>query len=142
MPTYDLGEIARRLAEGEDLSTIASALDSPPGPTPEEQAATEQRRQLQDARGALNAESVSPGQEPDEDPVSRGFALADQSGHRRGSDARAQAYLGAVFEAAQRGDPRVVNDGVPDRETNERWMADAHRRQIANRDATTRARDR
>jgi hypothetical protein len=49
---YDLTEIARRLAEGEDVSTIAAALDGPPGPTAEEQAATDARRQLQDARGA------------------------------------------------------------------------------------------
>jgi hypothetical protein len=141
MPEYDLGEIARRLAEGQTISEIGAELDAPPLPSPEEQAAADQRRNLQQARGALNAEAAPPGQEPDEDPVARGFALADQSGHRRGSDARAEAYLGAVFEAAQAGDPRVMTQGVVDQATRERWHEDAHRRQIANRDATTRKRD-
>jgi hypothetical protein len=134
LPAYDLTEIARRLAEGEDLSTIATALDGPPGPTPEEQTAADNRRQLQEARGALNAESASPGQEPDVDPVSRAFKVADESGAQRGTDARMQAYTEALFEAAQRGDPRVVHDGTVDDATKQRWMAEAHRRQIANRE--------
>jgi hypothetical protein len=131
---YDLGEIARRLAEGEDLSTIAAALDGPAGPTPEEQAATEQRRSLQDARGALNAEALPPGQEPTSDPVEDGFRAADASGHQRGSDGRMDAYLQNVFQAAQRGDPRVVHEGTVDDATRRRWHQDAHRRQIANRE--------
>jgi hypothetical protein len=137
VPTYDLGEIARRLAEGEDLSTIASALDGPPGPTPEEQAATEQRRQLQDHRGARKAEAAPPGQEPDEDPIERGFRAADQSGHQRGSDLRMATYVDSVFQAAQRGDPRVVHEGTIDDETRRRWHEEAHRRQIANREQSS-----
>lgn len=134
MPEYDLGEIARRLAEGQTISEIGAELDGPPGPSPEEQAATAQRRQLQEARGALNAEAAPPDQEPDEDPIERGFKLADRSGHQRGSDLRMQTYVEGVFEAAQRGDPRVVHDGTIDDETRRRWHEDAHRRQIANRD--------
>jgi hypothetical protein len=142
MPEYDLGEIARRLAEGQTISEIGAELDGPPGPTPEEQAAADQRRNLQQARGALNAEAAPPGQEPDEDPIARGFALADQSGHRRGSDGRAEAYIDAVFQAAQAGDPRVVHEGTIDDATRRRWHDDALRRQISNREATTRTRDR
>jgi hypothetical protein len=142
MPEYDLGEIARRLAEGQTISEIGAELDGPPGPSPEEQAATAQRRQLQEARGALNAEAAPPDQEPDEDPIERGFKLADQSGHWRGCDGRAQAYLEGIFEAAQRGDQRVVHEGTIDDETRRRWHADGLRRQLANRDATTRTRDR
>jgi hypothetical protein len=133
MPEYDLGEIARRLAEGATISEIGADLDAPPGPTAEEQAATEARRQLQDARGALNAEAAPPGTEPDEDPIARGFKLADESGHQRGSDGRAEAYLNAVFAAAQRGDPRVVHEGTVSDEVRQRWHQDAHQRQIANR---------
>ncbi len=92
------------------------------------------RSSLQTARGALNAEAAPPGQEPDEDPVARAFKLADQSGHQRGSDGRGEAYLASVFEAAQRGDPRVVHESVIDDATRRRWYDDAHRRQIANRE--------
>jgi hypothetical protein len=137
MPEYDLREIAQRLAEGQTISEIGAELDGPPGPTPEEQAATAQRRQLQDARGALNAEAAPPGQEPDQDPIAHGFRAADASGHQRGSDGRMEAYLQSVFTAAQAGDPRVVTQGVVDQETCERWHADAHKRQIANRDQSS-----
>jgi hypothetical protein len=50
---------------------------------------------LQSARGALNAEAVSPGQEPTSDPVEDALRAADVSGHQRGSDGRMEAYLGA-----------------------------------------------
>jgi hypothetical protein len=130
MPTdYDVNEIARLLSEGKSMTEIATALD---GPVVDD-AAAENRRQLQVARSALNAEAMPPGTEPDEDPVQRAFKLADESGAQRGSDARVQAYTEALFEAAQRGDPRVVSEGVVDDATKQRWMAEAHRRQIANR---------
>jgi hypothetical protein len=77
-----------------------------------------------------------PGEEPIEDPIQRAFKLADQSGAQRGSDARMQAFTEALFEAAQRGDPRVVSQGVVADETKRRWMGDPHRRQLGNRDAS------
>jgi hypothetical protein len=92
------------------------------------------RTGLQTARGALNAEAAPVGQQPDEDPVSRAFKLADESGAARGSDQRAQAYLQGIFEAAQRGDPRVVHEGTVTDDVRQRWHQDAHRRQIANRE--------
>ena len=94
------------------------------------------RSSLQTARGALNAEAAPPGQEPDEDPVARAFKLADQSGHQRGSDGRAEAFIEGIFEAARAGDPRVVHDGTIDDATRRRWHEDAHRRQLASRDAS------
>lgn len=136
MPEYDLQRIAALLAEERSLTEISADLDGPPGPTPEEQVATTQRRQLQDARGALNAEAAPPGQEPDEDPVVRAFKLADQSGFQRGSDGRMQAFTEALLEAAQRGDARVVHQGTIDDATRRRWHEDARRRQVANRDAS------
>lgn len=133
MPDYDVNEIARLLSKGKSMTEIATALDGPQV----DQAAAQGRRDLQQARGALNAESARPGQEPDEDPVSRAFKLADESGHPRGSDGRAQAFTEAIFEAAQRGDPRVVHEGTIDDATRRRWAEEAHRRQISNRDASS-----
>jgi hypothetical protein len=136
MPEYDLGEIARRLAEGKTISEIGAELDGPPGPTPEEQAAADNRRQLQEARGALNADSASPGEMPDVDPIGRAVKLADESGHQRGTDGRMQAYVEGLSEAAAQGDPRVVHDGTIDDATRRRWHDEAHARQIANRNAS------
>jgi hypothetical protein len=45
-----------------------------------------------------------------------------------------EAGLEKLFSAAQAGDPRVTTQGTVDRETAERWHADAVRRQVANRD--------
>jgi hypothetical protein len=92
------------------------------------------RTTLQSARGALNADAASPGEQPDEDPVARAFKLADESGAQRGSDQRMEAYTVALFEAAQAGDPRVSHQGVVTEEVKQRWMEDAHKRQISNRD--------
>jgi hypothetical protein len=72
VPDYDVNEIARLLSEGKSMTEIATALDGPQV----DQAAAQGRRDLQQARGALNAESARPGQEPDEDPVNRAFKLA------------------------------------------------------------------
>jgi hypothetical protein len=44
------------------------------------------------------------------------------------------AFVEGIFEAAQRGDPRVVSQGVVTDETRKRWHDDARRRQIANRE--------
>jgi hypothetical protein len=131
VPTdYDVNEIARLLSEGKSMTEIATALD---GPVADETAA-ENRRQLQEARGRLNAESASPAEQPSADPVGDAFHAAEQSGHSRGSDARAQVYFDKLFAAAAAGDERVVSQGVVSEETKQRWMADAHRRQIANRE--------
>jgi hypothetical protein len=130
MPDYDVNEIARLLSEGKSMTEIATALD---GPAVDETAAA-QRRQLQDARSALNAESAPPGQEPDVDPVARAFQAADESGFQRGSDQRMQTFVEHIFEAAQSGDPRVAHEGVMTDEVRRRWHEDAHRRQIANRE--------
>jgi hypothetical protein len=92
------------------------------------------RTQLQEQRGALNADAASPGEEPAIDPIDDAFAAAEQSGHQRGSDARAQAYFDKLFAAAAAGDERVVSQGTLDRQTVERWRDQAHKRQIANRD--------
>ena len=137
MPEYDLGEIARRLAEGQTISEIGAELDGPPGPTAEEQAAAQGRRDLQQARGALNAEAAPPGQEPDTDPIDAAFRAADESGYQRGSDMRMATYVDGIFRAAKAGDPRVMTQGVPDQETRERWHEAAHKRQISNRDASS-----
>jgi hypothetical protein len=131
VPTdYDVNEIARLLSEGKSMTEIATALD---GPVVDD-AAAESRRQLQAARGALNAESASPGEMPDVDPIGRAFKIADESGHQRGTDGRMQAYVEGIFEAAQRGDPRVTHEGVVTDEVRRRWHDEAHRRQIANRE--------
>jgi hypothetical protein len=130
MPTdYDVTEIARLLSEGKSMTEIATALD---GPVVDD-AAAENRRQLQVARGALNAESASPGEMPDVDPIGRAFKVADESGHQRGTDGRMAAYVEGIFAAAQAGDPRVMHEGTVDDATRRRWHDEAHRRQIANR---------
>ena len=114
-----------------DLSKLredAAGLDKPP---PDE--GQQQRRDLQAARGALHAEGFSPGQEPEADPVDA--ALVDgRTAGGRGSDRAMEAYANRIFAAAAEGDPRVSSQGVVTSETREAWMADAHQRQIANRD--------
>jgi hypothetical protein len=92
------------------------------------------RTSLQEARGRLNAEGASPGEMPAVDPIDDAFATAEQSGHQRGSDGRMQAYVDKVFAAAAAGDPRVMNQGVISEEVKQRWMHDAHLRQIGNRE--------
>jgi hypothetical protein len=131
VPTdYDVNEIARLLSEGKSMTEIATALDG----SAVEEAAADNRRQLQEARGALNAEAASPGEIPDVDPIGRAFKLADESGHQRGTDGRMQAYVEGLFEAAAQGDPRVMHEGTIDDATRRRWHDEAHRRQIANRE--------
>jgi hypothetical protein len=90
------------------------------------------RRSLQDQRGALNAEAAPPGQEPEADPIDKALHAGRQ--YARGSDQAMEAYAQEIFNAAQAGDPRVVSQGVVDSDTRERWAADAHSRQVANRD--------
>jgi hypothetical protein len=130
MTDYDVNEIARLLSEGKSMTEIATALDGPQI----DQAAADQRRSLQAQRSALNAESASPGEMPAVDPIDDAFATAEQSGHQRGSDGRMQAYVDKVFAAAAAGDPRVMNQGVISEEVKQRWMHDAHLRQIGNRE--------
>lgn len=91
------------------------------------------RSSLQKARGALNADSHSPGSEPTADPYESAFQAARASGGRRGDDRYVQAGLEKLFEAAQAGDARVASNGVPDRQTLDRWGADARERLARNR---------
>jgi hypothetical protein len=107
MPGYDVTEIARLLSEGKSMTEIATALDGPQV----DQAAATQRRQLQDARGALNAESAPPGTEPEADPVESMIDAARRSGSPRGSQGYIDAGLSKLFEAARAGDPRVTAPG-------------------------------
>jgi hypothetical protein len=95
------------------------------------------RSTLQSARGALHAESVAPGQQPNEDPIDSAFRAADQSGYQRGSDERMQTFVEGIFEAARAGDPRVMTTETPDQATREQWHEAARKRQIANRDASS-----
>jgi hypothetical protein len=93
--------------------------------------AAAQRRLLQEQRGALNAEAAPPGQEPEADPIDRALHAGRQ--YPRGSDQAMEAYASQIFEAAQRGDPRVASQGVINDETRRQWHDDAHSRQVANR---------
>jgi hypothetical protein len=95
----------------------------------------EQRRQLQTARGALNADTITPGQQPDQDPVEAAFAAGKAAGGR-GSQGAFKAFVDTTFAAAAAGDPRVTTQGTVDTETRERWLGDAHERQVRNRDAS------
>ena len=116
-----------------DLSKLredAGKLAQPAPPRDEESA---QRRQLQAQRGALNAEGMPPGAEPEVDPIDAAIVEGHGAGGR-GSDRAMEAYLNRVIPAAAAGDPRVSSQGVVNAETRERWMEDAHQRQIRNRD--------
>lgn len=115
-----------------DLSKLretASKLDKPTAPDE----GAQQRRDLQQQRGALNAEAFPPGQEPAGDPVSDALQAGRAAGGR-GSDAAMEGYLNVVIDAAQKGDPRVSSQGTVTGETREQWLDDARKRQIANRD--------
>jgi hypothetical protein len=129
MPDYDVNEIARLLSEGKSMTEIASALDGP-----QVDPAAAQRQRLQDQRSALNAEAAPPGQEPEEDPVEGMIAAARRSGSPRGSEPFIDAGLRRLFESAQQGDPRVMNQGVIDDETRQRWHRDGVARQVSNRE--------
>jgi hypothetical protein len=96
----------------------------------------DQRRQLQTARGALNADTITPGQQPDQDPIEAAFAAGKNAG-ARGSQAAFKAFVDTTFAAAGRGDPRVTTQGTVDTETNERWLADAHERQTRNKERSS-----
>jgi hypothetical protein len=119
----------------EDAEKIATPARTPepgirePSSSPDVAA---QRRALQEQRGALNAEAAPPGQEPEADPIDRALHAGRQ--HPRGSDQAMQAYTSEIFEAAQRGDERVMSQGVINDDTRRNWHDDAHRRQVANRD--------
>lgn len=116
----------------EDAQKIAEPPRTPEsGQALEEDPRAAQRRQLQDARGALNAEAAPPGQEPVADPIDAAVHAGRQ--HPRGSDQAVEAYLNEIIPAALAGDERVVSQGVVTDETKRRWMDDAHRRQVANR---------
>jgi hypothetical protein len=117
----------------EDAQKIPAPGRTPESGTPLEHPGADQRRHLQDARGALNAEAAPPGQEPDIDPIDEAHVKGRTAGPR-GSEAAMGAYFEQVIEAAHKGDPRVMSVGVVDADTRERWMADARTRQMANRD--------
>jgi hypothetical protein len=115
-------------AQGYSDSQVSAVLDQ------EAEAAAANRRSLQEQRGHLNADAVSPAEQPAIDPIDDAFATAEQSGHQRGSDGRMRAYVERIFAAAAQGDERVMHQGVISEEVKQRWMGDAHRRQIFNRD--------
>jgi hypothetical protein len=127
--SYDPNELARLLGEGRSLTEIAEIVDGPQT----NHAAADQRRQLQSARSALNADAAPPGEMPDVDPYESALAAANRAGPR-GSDRAFQAGVERIFEAAQAGDPRVMTQGTVDAKTREDWMAQAHERQAANRE--------
>lgn len=119
----------------EDAQKIEAPGRTPPSGTvlePPSDAAVA-RRQLQDARGALNAEAAPPGQEPTSDPVEDALR-AGQAAGPRGSDRAVGAYFESIVQAANAGDPRVMSQGVVNSETRDRWHEDARQRQMANRD--------
>jgi hypothetical protein len=127
MPPFDLSKLR------EDAQKVAAPPRTPaPGEVQEDPSAN-QRRHLQDARGALNAEAAPPGQEPDIDPIDEALAAGRAAGPR-GSERAMGAYFEKVVDAAHKGDPRVSTVGAMGAEDRERWMADARARQMANRD--------
>jgi TolA-binding protein len=101
-----------------------------------EQEQVAQRRQLQQARGALNADSAAPGTEPTEDPLAAAMAAGKAAGGR-GSDDAFRAYADRLFASAAAGDDRVAHRGTVDHETRERWLQQARQRQVANRDRSS-----
>lgn len=117
-----LHERAKRIKPAESAAT----------PPPADTGAAE-RRNLQAARSALNAEGAPPGQEPQGDPIVEANALGMQAGGR-GSDRAMEAYVSRVFGAAEAGDPRVVSQGTVSQEQREQWIAQAQERQTRNRD--------
>jgi hypothetical protein len=127
MPPLDLSRLR------EDSQKLAAPSRTPESGTILEDPGAAGRRQLQDARGALNAEAAPPGQEPEADPIDEALAAGRAAGPR-GSERAMAAHFEKVIEAAHKGDPRVMSVGVVDAETRERWMADARDRQMANRD--------
>lgn len=125
MPPLDLSKLR------EDTQKLAAPGRTPESGTLLEAPGAEQRRSLQDVRGALNAESAPPGQEPDEDPVDSAMHAGQQ--HPRGSERAMGAYFEKMVEAAHAGDPRAMNRGVVDDDARERWHEAAQQRQMANR---------
>jgi hypothetical protein len=126
MPPLDLSKLR------EDSQKLAAPSRTPESGQVLEDPGAVGRRQLQDARGALNAEAAPPGQEPEADPIDDAHVRGRAAGPR-GSERAMAAYFESVIEAAHKGDPRVMSTGVVDAETRERWMADSRDRQMANR---------
>jgi hypothetical protein len=106
---------------------------APTPPPPEDSAATQERLALQETRRGLAGEGAPPGTEPDRDPIEDALKAGRDAGDR-GSTQAMGAYFSGIATAANAGDPRVVSQGVVDDETRQRWMAEAHRRQVGNRD--------
>jgi hypothetical protein len=126
---FDLSKLREDAAK---LATSTESSNDSVAPAPQAPDVSAQRRSLQEQRGALNAEAAPPGQEPVADPIDAALHAGRQ--YARGSDQAMEAYAQEIFNAAQAGDPRVVSQGVVDSDTRERWAADAHSRQVANRD--------
>ena len=95
--------------------------------------AADARSSLQQARGAMNADAASPGQEPTGDPIEEALRAGKAAG-RRGSDDAMKGYVDSLFARAAQGDPRVMHDGTVTHEVREKWLGQAHERQVANRD--------
>lgn len=81
----------------EDNAKLAAPPRTPePGIQPAQpgDVAAARRAALQEQRGALNADALPPGQEPEVDPIDA--AVHDGRQHPRGSDQAMEAYLNRV----------------------------------------------
>jgi hypothetical protein len=134
MPAIDLNELREQAARLEELQR--QGLNDAEIQRRLEQEQVQQRRQLQANRGALNADAMPPGAEPEQDPIEAAFAAAKSAG-ARGSAAAFRGYVDTLFAAAAAGDERVAHSGTVNTEVRERWLAQAHQRQVGNRDAST-----
>lgn len=128
MPQYsdaDVEAILARYRGGASAKEIASTLSEAENKATPSELARQSREQ------SLANESVPAGAEPAVDPILDMIATyRDAPG---GGDAQAAAAFTTLFEAAANGDPRVTHSGV-DRDVNQRWVEDSHRRNLARRD--------
>jgi hypothetical protein len=125
----DIDRIIEARRQGKLPGQIAAEFNQPP-----KAGEPDANEALQDARRTLSGDGGPGGTVPDADPIVSGLKAGHDAGGR-GSDRAFQAYVNEVFAGAVAGDPRVVSRGTVDAETNERWMAEARARQVANRDA-------
>jgi hypothetical protein len=111
MPTYDLNDLARRIAAGESLTDIASDYDGPP-PNPGD---SEAQRSAARADAAFHSEGVPPG----DPPAKRlGVDIMDAAFQSQGGvrvvpnagmgDRALEAGISKLFERASKGDPEAV----------------------------------
>jgi hypothetical protein len=111
MPTYDLNDLARRIAAGESLTDIASDYDGP-APNPGE---SEEQKRMAATTQRLHSEGAPPGDPPAKrlgaDVMDAAFEA--QGGPRvrpaAGMGDRAmEAGFSRLFERAAKGDPEAI----------------------------------